>query len=47
MFQQLLANLQTILAAGIGGVTFSAAWVYIVTRWLGDWDLSIPFIPFL
>ena len=39
----LLNNLNTILTAGVGGITFLGAWTYAVLRWLasiGPWDVD-------
>jgi hypothetical protein len=31
-------NLNTILAGGVGGVAFFAAWVYLIVKWMLSWD---------
>ncbi|MFQ5807798.1 MAG: hypothetical protein ACE5I3_15230 [Phycisphaerae bacterium] len=33
-------DLNTILAGGIGGVTFFAAWLFLILRWLLGGDFS-------
>ena len=38
-------NLNTLLAGGIGGITFFAAWLYMMLRWVFSGDIAGGF-PF-